>query len=79
MFASCKEVKQMYMKNGNKKVKIEGTNKYNYYLKLIEMCDSITKADALAEEIANDEELTNTEYVDLYNKTLAKIQKWQAQ
>ena len=51
------------------------TNLYNYYLKLITMCDSVAKAEAVAEKITNDKQLINTEYVDLYNKILAKIQK----
>lgn len=53
---------------------MENTNKYNYYISLINMCDTLDDADALIEEIADDETITNREYCHLYNALMGKYQ-----
>ena len=38
------------------------------------MCDTLDDADALIEEIADDETITNREYCHLYNALMGKYQ-----
>ena len=51
------------------------TNKYNYYISLINMCDTLDDADALIEEIADDETISHADYCELYNLLMGKYQR----
>ena len=51
------------------------TNKYNYYITLINMCNSLDDADALIEEIADDETISHADYCELYNLLMEKYQR----
>lgn len=50
-------------------------NKYNYYISLINMCDTLDNADALIEEIADDETISHADYCELYNLLMGKYQR----
>ena len=50
-------------------------NKYNYYISLINMCDTLDDADALIEEIADDETISHADYCELYNLLMGKYQR----
>ncbi len=52
------------------------TNKYNYYITLINMCDTLDDADALIEEIADDETISHADYCELYNLLMGKYQRF---
>ena len=54
---------------------MKNTNKYNYYITLINMCDALDDADALIEEIANDETISHADYCELYNLLMGKYQR----
>lgn len=54
---------------------MENTNKYNYYITLINMCDTLDGADALIEEIAEDETISHADYCELYNLLMGKYQR----
>ena len=51
---------------------MENTNKYNYYITLINICDALDDADALIEEIADDETISHADYCELYNLLMGK-------
>lgn len=51
------------------------TSKYNYYITLINMCDTLDDADALIEEIADDETISHADYCKLYNLLMGKYQR----
>ena len=51
------------------------TNKYNYYITLINMCDTLDDADALITEISDDETISHTDYCSLYNLLMGKYQR----
>ena len=51
------------------------TSKYNYYITLINMCDTLDDADALIEEIADDETISHADYCSLYNLLMRKYQQ----
>ena len=46
------------------------TNKYNYYITLINMCDTLDDADALI-----DETISHVDYCSLYNLLMGKYQR----
>lgn len=54
---------------------MSNTNKYNYYITLINMCNTLDDADALIEEIANDETISHADYCELYNLLVGKYQR----
>jgi hypothetical protein len=54
---------------------MENTNKHNYYITLINMCDTLDDADALIEEIADDETISHADYCKLYNLLMGKYQR----
>ena len=54
---------------------MSNTNKYNYYITLINMCDSLDNADALITEIADDETISHADYCELYNLLIGKYQR----
>lgn len=54
---------------------MSNTNKHNYYITLINMCDTLDDADALIEEISNDETISHAEYCELYNLLMEKYQR----
>ena len=51
------------------------TNKYSYYITLINMCNTLDDADALIEEIADDETISHADYCELYNLLMGKYQR----
>ena len=51
------------------------TNKYNYYITLINMCDTLDDADALITEFAEDETISHADYCELYNLLMRKYQR----
>ena len=51
------------------------TNKHNYYITLINMCDTLDDADALITEIADDETISHADYCELYNLLMGKYQR----
>ena len=51
------------------------TNKYNYYITLINMCNTLDDADALIAEIADDETISHADYCELYNLLTGKYQR----
>lgn len=51
------------------------TNKYNYYITLINICDGLDDADALITEIADDETISHADYCELYNLLMGKYQR----
>ena len=51
------------------------TNKYNYYINLINMCNTLDDADALITEIADDETISHADYCELYNLLMEKYQR----
>ena len=54
---------------------MENTKKYNYYITLINMCNSLDDADILTTEIADDETISHAEYCNLYNLLMEKYQR----
>lgn len=50
-------------------------NKYNYYITLINMCNSLDDADILITEIADDKTISHTDYCSLYNLLMEKYQR----
>lgn len=52
------------------------TNKYNYYITLINICDTLDDADRLITEIADDETISHAEYCELYNLLMGKYQRF---
>ena len=54
---------------------MENKSKYNYYITLINMCDTLDDADALIEEIADDETISHADYCELYNLLMGKYQR----
>jgi len=54
---------------------MENTSKYNYYVTLINMCDSLDDADVLIKEIAEDETISHAKYCELYNLLMRKYQR----
>ena len=50
-------------------------NKYNYYITLINMCDTLDDADALITEISDDETISHADYCSLYNLLMGKYQR----
>ena len=54
---------------------MENKSKYNYYITLINMCDVLDNADALIEEIADDETISHADYCSLYNLLMGKYQR----
>lgn len=54
---------------------MENTNKYNYYITLINMCDTLDDADRLTTEIAEDETISHADYCSLYNLLMRKYQR----
>ena len=54
---------------------MKNTNKYNYYITLINMCDTLDDADALITEIAEDETISHADYCSLYNLLMRKYQR----
>lgn len=54
---------------------MENINKYNYYITLINMCDTLDDADALITEIADDETISHADYCELYNLLMGKYQR----
>lgn len=54
---------------------MKNTNKYNYYITLINMCNTLDDADRLITEIAKDEAITNKEYCSLFNLLNEKYKK----
>lgn len=54
---------------------MSNTNKYNYYITLINMCNSLDDADALITEIADDETISHADYCSLYNLLMGKYQR----
>lgn len=54
---------------------MENTNIYNYYITLINMCNSIDDADALITEISEDETISHNDYCELYNTLIKKYQQ----
>ena len=53
---------------------MENKNKYNYYITLINMCDTLDDADRLTTEIADDETISHADYCELYNLLMGKYQ-----
>ena len=51
------------------------TNRYNYYITLINICDTLDSADTLIEEIADDETISHADYCELYNLLMEKYQR----
>lgn len=54
---------------------MENINKYNYYITLINMCNSLDDADILITEIADDEIISHSDYCKLYNLLMGKYQR----
>lgn len=54
---------------------MENTNKHNYYIALINICDTLDDADALITEIADDETISHADYCSLYNLLMEKYQR----
>lgn len=54
---------------------MENINKYNYYITLINMCDTLDDADALITEIADDTTISHADYCSLYNLLMGKYQR----
>ena len=54
---------------------MSNTNKYNYYIALINMCDTLDNADVLITEIAEDETISHADYCELYNLLMGKYQR----
>lgn len=54
---------------------MENTNKYNYYITLINMCDTLYDADILTTEIADDETISHADYCSLYNLLMGEYQR----
>ena len=54
---------------------MKNTNKYNYYITLINMCNTLDNADALTTEIADDETISHADYCELYNLLVGKYQR----
>ena len=54
---------------------MENTKKYNYYITLINMCNSLDDADILITEIADDETISHVDYCSLYNLLMEKYQR----
>lgn len=54
---------------------MENKNKYNYYITLINMCNTLDDADALITEIADDETISHADYCELYNLLMGKYQR----
>lgn len=52
------------------------TNKYNYYITLINICDTLDDADRLTTEIADDETISHVDYCELYNLLMGKYQRF---
>ena len=47
----------------------------NYYIALISVCNTLDDADALIEEIADDESISHADYCELYNLLMGKYQR----
>jgi hypothetical protein len=54
---------------------MSNTNKYKYYITLINMCNTLDDADALIEGIADDETISHADYCELYNLLMEKYQR----
>lgn len=54
---------------------MSNTNTYNYYITLINICDTLDDADALITEIADDETISHADYCELYNLLMGKYQR----
>ena len=54
---------------------MENIHIYNYYITLINMCDSLDDADRLITEIADDETISHAEYCELYNLLMGKYRR----
>ena len=54
---------------------MSNTNKYNYYITLINMCDTLDDADTLIEGIVDDETISHADYCSLYNLLMGKYQR----
>lgn len=54
---------------------MSSTNKHNYYITLINTCDSLDDADRLITEIADDETISHADYCSLYNLLMGKYQR----
>lgn len=51
------------------------TNKYDYYITLINMCNTLDDADILTMEIADDETISHADYCSLYNLLMGKYRR----
>ena len=54
---------------------MENKSKYNYYITLINMCNTLDDADKLITEIAEDETISHADYCELYNLLMGKYQR----
>ena len=54
---------------------MENIKKYNYYITLINMCNTLDDADILTMEISDDETISHADYCSLYNLLMGKYQR----